>query len=60
MHRPLHEIEQDIAQVRASLDSLPASAIRRGLDEDYMNQLDALIDEKGAALAALEAPDENE
>ena len=60
MHRPIHEIEQDIARVQAALDALPDSAIRQGLDEDYMGQMDALIDEKGAAQAALEAQDDTE
>lgn len=55
MHRPISQIEQDIARVRAALDALPASAIRQGLDEDYQADLDNLQEELQVAQAQSEA-----
>ena len=54
MERTLEEIQQEIAQVRAALAALPDSAIRQGLDEDYMGQLDALIEEEAALRRAID------
>ena len=45
MARPEIEIKNEIAQVHARLEALPDSAVRMGLDEDYLGQLDALEDE---------------
>ena len=54
MHRSIAEIQADITRVQASLDALPDSAIRMGLDEDYLGQLDALEEELESATAAEE------
>ena len=54
MHRSIAEIQADITRVQASLDTLPDSAIRMGLDEDYLGQLDALKEELESATAAEE------
>lgn len=54
MHRTPAEIQAEIARVQAALDALPGSAIRMGLDEDYLGQLDALQEELAAAQAAEE------
>ena len=54
MHRSIAEIQADITRVQASLDALPDSAIRMGLDEDYLGQLDALKEELESATAAEE------
>lgn len=52
MHRPLTEIRADIAQTRRDLDSLPESATRRGLDQDFLDRLDGLLEEEQEALKA--------
>lgn len=52
MHRPLAEIRADLAQARHNLASLPESASRQGLDQDYLDRLDTLLEEEQAALAA--------
>lgn len=52
MPRPLAEIRADIAQTRHDLDSLPESASRQGLDQDYLDRLDALLEEEQEALVA--------
>lgn len=54
MHRTPAEIQADITRVQGSLAALPDSAIRMGLDEDYLGQLDALQEELAAAQAAEE------
>lgn len=54
MHRTPAEIQAEIARVQAALDALPDSAIRMGLDEDYLGQLDALQEELAAAQTAEE------
>jgi hypothetical protein len=51
MARPLHEIQAEIRGVRASINALPAWALRQGLDDDYLGQLDYLLDEEKGALA---------
>jgi hypothetical protein len=55
MPRPLAEIRADIAQTRRDLDSLPESASRRGLDQDFLDKLDGLLEEEQEALATGEA-----
>lgn len=50
MHRPLAEIRREIQEVEARIASLPDSAIRMGLDEDYLASLDALRDEEALAV----------
>lgn len=52
MHRPLTEIRADIAQTRQDLSSLPESATRRGLDQDFIDRLEDLLEEEQEALAA--------
>lgn len=52
MPRGLTEIRADITAARRALDALPASASRRGLDQDYIDLLDSLLEEEKEVLAS--------
>ena len=48
-HRDPEDIKDDIARVKAQIQSLPDASVAQGLDEDFMDDLAALEDELALA-----------